>query len=332
MDQKDGSNHDLSLTAGPDGIKAGLTTSLLRYFFPELASKGIVLEAMADSIGSKIREGAPLDAEERLFVASMVSKDAKRHFRQLKAIQAAQDVSEEVLKMLPPGDPSSSFKTPGTFFERWREDVGLVTEGDVREIYSRVLAAEAGRPGTFSLSTLGVLRDLDPEVAISFNGALEFIVNAGFIVFEPTRRTSIGDYYDQCGFTHLKRLSLEDAGLLNLSQSSLGGGSQGGTLGDDKFLLLKYGTWLLLCRKRLEPPRLPVVVLAKAGEQLSRIVQKSARGDFISALGKYLRDTQPDVALSWAWASHAKVRGEQVNISDLQFLSWDVDPKDVPER
>lgn len=303
VDEEDESG--FAVEASTTGVKARVGRGFLNLVFPERAMRQQIDEAWADRISAKIRSGDSLDAEERLIDAAARSGEARKILRQYKTAQAADAVADEVAKLLPAGASGQDAKTSGTFWERLREDVGLTTDEGIRDIYARILAGETRRPGTFSLATLGVLRELDQGDAELFLAATRFVLDGAVIPIDgQIGNGEIGSYLNRAGFTQEVRLRLADARLLNLESSILAGRR---TQAGQYRRHFRFGPWVIAVEGRNPEGGLPATSLTRAARELVRIAHQPPDPGLIAAIGAYGRGAMvmPDLPTRSAVVMHS---------------------------
>lgn len=131
-------------------------------------------EAMAESIARKLAESVSFSEAEKFFFVRLYEREIKKQTNR----QAVREQAEKLL----PGLEKDFAKLPaiedGKTSERWvnrfEEDCASASEEEVRNLYARIAAGEHIRPGSFSLKTLAVVRELEPTTAELFERILPF--------------------------------------------------------------------------------------------------------------------------------------------------------------
>ena len=189
--QDDDPKPGFAISASADGVKAeaseGALDRLFRFFAPNRFAKGIaagaratadatVLKAQAERVAELLAGDVtprPIDA---VLLQEFLGRQLERSANGNAALAATADLLAHGFqvdrKELPPGDASPGAERAEThpdWFRRWLREAEDITEGPIRDYYSRLLAGELMVPGTFSLKTLSVLRDLDGLVARLFD-------------------------------------------------------------------------------------------------------------------------------------------------------------------
>lgn len=159
------------------------------------------------------------------------------------------------------------------FFDKCR----IVSDGEMQQLWSKVLAGEANAPGTFSKRTVNFIASLDKEDAILFSKFCGFGWMFGdrltALIFD-----SDAPIYAGAGI-HFESLShLDDIGLISFNSITT---FQQTRLGK-RLLLYYYGAFVLLELPDDQNNRLNLghVLLTKAGQQLARISGSTPVADF----------------------------------------------------
>ena len=86
-----------------------------------------------------------------------------------------------------------------------------VSSDDMQFIWSKILAGEIVKPGSFSLRTLETIRNISSYEARIFEKALPFIISSGAAHFIPTCLTT----FEKFGLSYGHIIQLEECGLIN---------------------------------------------------------------------------------------------------------------------
>ena len=153
----------LGLEVRPDGsVSADAQGSAPQQFLTRAASL-LMPERTARSLAlEKVGRGDPLTEIEEKLLAPMLARYALKTARLDVKVAKAQKVLPivaEGIKALPPPKRTQS----SDWFEHFRSFSGDVADPEMEDIWARILAGEYVRPGTYSIRTLAVLRDLDRE-------------------------------------------------------------------------------------------------------------------------------------------------------------------------
>lgn len=211
------------ITISKDGVSLPVGF-LTRTFFPERVARAETIQALAASAARKIAEGVDPSQEERdvhEYVMAPVFRKAERTARIVK--RAEEIVATKTPPLLTTGEttesspPAENCRADEQWGERFLDYTGYVADADGEELWARVLARQAQRPGSFSLKTLSVLRDVSSESARLFTKLLEVSTGTWVPHWSDFRRE-----YEANGITYTTFLALDELGLVNLHPSAFG--------------------------------------------------------------------------------------------------------------
>ncbi len=149
------------------------------------------------------------------------------------------------------------------FFDKSR----IVSDGDMQELWSRVLAGEANAPGAFAKRTVNLLADLDKVDAQLFTNLCGFGWQIGDVV--PLVFDVQGELYNRSGINFNTLAHLESLGLIQFGELT---GFQ--RLKFQKITtVLYYGRPTSLTFPHEKDNALPIgqVLLTRAGQQLAPV-------------------------------------------------------------
>ena len=149
------------------------------------------------------------------------------------------------------------------FFDKSR----IVSDGEMQQLWSRVLAGEANTPGAFAKRTVNLLADLDKSDAVLFTRLCGFGWVIGDVV--PLVFDVQGDIYNQHGINFGSLAHLESLGLVQFN--NLGGFRR---LKLPKAITVAYYgrlTNLTLTADIDNELQLGNVLFTRAGQQLTRV-------------------------------------------------------------
>jgi hypothetical protein len=149
------------------------------------------------------------------------------------------------------------------FFDKSR----IVSDDDMQNIWARVLAGEANRPGSYSKRTVNLLGDLDKSDAELFVKLCAFAWHLGLII--PLVFETEDDIYEKNGITFSALTHLESIGLVRF-ENLTGFRSKGLP---KTFSVFYYGSPLQLEMPKDSNNELNIgkVLLTKAGQELASI-------------------------------------------------------------
>lgn len=126
-------------------------------------------------------------------------------------LSIAQKADEEYSKM-PHDDPTAAYDFD--WFMRFYEAVGNVSDEEMQRIWAKILAGEVNRPGSFSLETLDVVRNLSKQDAELFTKICKHCIQSSP---QKLYLPSYDNYLEKCGITYSEILRLDEIGLVNSS-------------------------------------------------------------------------------------------------------------------
>ncbi|MBB4845407.1 hypothetical protein HNP55_003957 [Paucibacter oligotrophus] len=177
--------------------------------------------------------------------------------------------------------------------EDWRRKFFLhaenVCEADMQFLWGKVLAGEIATPGSFSVRTLDVLRNLSKHEAETFRRACTCAMQDGWIALPGhDMNTALVPH----GITYTDILTLRDAGLLadgdNLHKNF---SAQGLVPEPSKLQLVLFNnqTLIQVSGPPLQHLRISSLIFTTAGRELQRLIEPLPNEHYFKALGAYLR-------------------------------------------
>ncbi len=111
--------------------------------------------------------------------------------------------------------PHGSEKTKYDFdwFVRFYEAVGSISNVKMQEIWAHILAGEVDHPGSFSLRTIEILKNIGKKDAELFEKVCSCTIHSGNHDIVP----NYDDYLATCGITYSEIMRLDELGLVNSS-------------------------------------------------------------------------------------------------------------------
>ena len=126
-------------------------------------------------------------------------------------LSIAQKADEEYSKM-PHEDSTATYDFD--WFMRFYEAVGNVSDEEMQRVWAKLLAEEVNRPGSFSLETLDVVRNLSKQDAELFTKICKHCIQSSNQGLYLPR---YDNYLEKCGITYSEILRLDEIGLVNSS-------------------------------------------------------------------------------------------------------------------
>lgn len=188
---------------------------VLASLFPTTALRSKTRQAVSGHIFGKLNAGQTLDEADLEYLDTLLKPAEAKWIRQKAICERAAKILEEspARLVLPPrrADKHNENDLPD---DDWRTkfwgDAGLVSHETLREIYARILVAEATKPGSCSMRTLKAIRYLDPKTAKLFAKLIPLAYSFHWIPMESK-------LLEKHGIQHASLLEPNDAELLNLT-------------------------------------------------------------------------------------------------------------------
>jgi Protein of unknown function (DUF2806) len=283
---------------------------VLARLFPGRAARSRATTTVAAIVLEKLRRGEPLSQADLKYAEARFGEDEAKWIRRnqiaaraLAALKARTQTNSAQLAPAGAGEESKGTEekteTSADWVLKFWADAELVSDQTVQEIYARILASEALRPGMCSLRTLRVLRYLDRETAEAFGK----LTHAVFGTWVPRHR----ELKEIFGIHHDMLLDLDDAGLIesdaNLSKVMPRNRS-----------LIAYGA-LALRLENCKGLRYPTFPLTRAGIELVRVAQIERDPDKLFLIARWLQAKKPDCRATWADLPYPDWRGPSDKLS-----------------
>ena len=150
----------------------------------------------------------------------------------------------------------------------------------VRQLWARVLAGEIRRTGSFSLSSLRLLSELDQRMATTFQNEVKYRVRNDYIL-KPKIEEMKGARLESLSF-------MEEVGLLQ-SIDAIGGVARKISPGSDGKGTLRENNLLLLMEMR-RPVELSIIPLTRIGREIATILPPADPLMVLERVGEAIRD------------------------------------------
>lgn len=247
-------------------------------------------EAEADVIKRDIALAASLA---RVSDISNTSPDLAERARQrllLREVEGQQNL-ESVVEHAYAALPPTVSKDP--IDETWRrkffQEAESICDEDMQLLWGKILAGEISSPGSFSLRTLSVLRELSAQEAEMFRSACSIAMSDGLIAIPGD---DLNSALIPFGINYGNLMSMRDAGLLT------SGDTLNRTHKSSLFVGPELPTFTFLSNNGVSiqlniPPagqvQYPVVVFTSAGRELQRLMRNEPNETYLRALGDFWR-------------------------------------------
>lgn len=221
-------------------------------------------------------------------VAARVQYKEQREQQNVEAVcaNAAEELQKETT--VPDGKPEPEWVS------RFFDISSGITSEELQYIWGRILAGEIKRPGSFSLRTLDVLRNLSRREAENFVQLGNYILRSGekFFFIDPKAYIFTKDG----GLTFLDILALKDAGLI--FETDLEFSFNPVSAGEMTYLI--YGPLILMFEREKDTPKLgsSVGLLTRVGIELLQLLTVQPDMEYVHFVGK--RFATDGVKFTWA--------------------------------
>ena len=241
-----------------------------------------------------------------LRVAARIQYKEQREQQNVEAVcaNAAEELQKETT--VPDGKPEPEW------IARFFDISSGITSEELQYLWGRILAGEIKRPGSFSLRTLDVLRNLSRKEAENFVKLGNYILRSGEKAFYIDPKAYIFTKDD--GLTFLDILALKDAGLifetdLEFSFNALGAGVSSNFV---------YSPLILMFEREKDTPKLAsgVGLLTRVGIELLQLLSVQPDMEYVQFVGK--RFTADGV--KFAWAPILGTNGNQIHFGAKTYV------------
>ena len=160
-----------------------------------------------------------------------------------------------------------------------------ISSQEMQFIWSKILAGEIKKPGSFSLRTLDVIRNLSQSEAIAFEKIVPFIVNNGPIYFILKNLK----YKEKYKIQHTDFLTLDACGLIALNNSTVYSPKIGKSFQE----YIANDSYIVLARSTSEQEitiTTEIYPLTKVGQELYSILDHPVDEQIMKDLAKSIYD------------------------------------------
>lgn len=174
----------------------------------------IITDAMRNNTDIPIKYANSVVSLDASDVNELASRTAMRLGNQeLKKQQNIENVILKTKKELELVDEVSEAPVEPDWATRFMNSIEDVSNNEMQEVWSKILAGEIKRPKSFSLRTLECVKNLSPEEANLFQMLSQYFVSvSNEKVFLPREKDLLAKY----GITYDQIIKLGDCGLINI--------------------------------------------------------------------------------------------------------------------
>lgn len=202
-----------------------------------------------------------------------------------------------------------------TRFFNYAEDI---SNEEMQNLWGRILAGEVKRPGTYSLRTLELLRNLTKNDAQTFTQAANFVISSHqspFIL--KSDEAKLGTY----GFNFEQKLLLLELGILQPQEMIT---RNLYPMDKDVDILFEYGHYLIKATKKANTPEvnIPILRFSKTGEELLRLLVPKVNIDYLNDFMNFLQKQNLEIEYGFILSKN----GTEINVTQ-PWLKYDGDIK-----
>lgn len=280
-----------------------------------------IAQALADSrklLGhSNYEDGkvsilTPKDAAEQFPALPDRTASREKH-QELKRQQNVESVAANAAEELKDDTVVPDKRPDPDWVNRFFEIAAGVSTDQMQYLWGKILAGEIRAPGSFSLRTLDVLRNVSKEEAENFVKLVHYVFRAESKVFYIDPEAYI--FKKDGALRFLDILALKDAGLIfeNDLHFSFNASKAGSTSH------LVYGPLIVSFEREKDTPAVgsQVGVLTKVGMELLPLVTVEPDMDYLGLAAKRFRADGVKVA----WAPIQKIEGDRIQFGAKTYLS-----------
>ena len=189
-----------------------ISNALGRHFDPSQTARMALAEAEANRIRTMS------EAETEIEVNALRSRAAARFINEEMTNQA--NIESVVQKAIPHlNDNTAPEDIEDDWITNHLDRCRIVSDGEMQEIWARILAGQANNPGSFSRKTVNLMADLDKRDAELFMNLCRFRWGVNHEV-RPLVFDVRHDIYNRCGINFASLRQLEALGLAHFDDLS----------------------------------------------------------------------------------------------------------------
>ena len=213
-------------------------------------------------------------------------------FRESKRQMNVENINKVATGQFSPDDTVTSDHVNDDWLSRFYNIVEDISDTAMQGLWGRILAAEVVQPGTFSLRTLEILKNMSQREASVFIrfAALALQAGATSFVINPDNSEFLTREYN---ISFNDRMILEEAGLINSNDLFY-------TLRGHGKTPFEFGKLILLVERGNNCPEqsVPVLAFTKAGAELRKLIKQPLDIKYFNRFARLFADN--DVRVSYA--------------------------------
>ncbi len=192
-----------------------------------------------------------------------------------------ENIADKAYDLLKDQQPQSDETVSQDWMTRFINNAQDVSDEDVQNLWSRILADEIVRPTSISIKTLDVIKNLSKEDAFLFEKISKHVINGQYLLRDA-------EFLSYVNITYNDILKLDDCGLINSS-----GFIHQDRESDVKFLPVAYNSSYVLFAQsdKKQKIKIPSYVLTNSGQELLAILKISTDNDSFSFCSKIIKES-----------------------------------------
>lgn len=200
--------------------------------------------------------------------------------REVEGQHNVEAIAEQAIKHL----PASVSETPVS--DDWRRKFFLeaenICDADLQLLWGKVLAGETASPGSYSVRTLGILKNVSKSEAEIFRMFCGLASDSGYVVNMGNGKLK------EFGLDYGNLLTLRDAGLLHENDNLH---RHFGEMPDSvtSSMEVNNGIFVELSAPNLRHLQIPCLPLTQAGKELRNLIAPNPCEPYLKAMAQYLR-------------------------------------------
>ncbi len=163
---------------------------------------------------------------------------------------------------------------------RFFDVVQDVSDANVQTLWAKILAGEIKQPGTFSLRTIEILRNINSQEAQIFSNKLCPLIFSSQFAIRLERKTEIPKF----GLRFVDIIRLRDAGLVSEGDNIVN--SHEDEFGERVEFQIGLDKFKLYANNKLI--EIPILLLSTAGQELIKIQEYSVNREYIEEAKEFL--------------------------------------------
>ena len=273
-----------------------------KVFGPQWQKKKADAEAYAiDTISETIRKNddmkitygaGEVSIEKKEFVRLLDNAINREIGEKVKQQQNLEAVLAHMLEELKDIKNISDEPVDEDFIDRLVENAKRANKKEMRFIWSKILAQEVVEPGSFSLRTLEVVRNLNQEEAKIFQRVAAIVLKRGKHYFLPAKQELTNKY----GVNFETFLAMEECGLLQSYEAlplnfNIGANDKIGLESNEQVIVIANGS---VVNRLLS---VEAYKFTQAGQELLNILIPYSETKFVFEYASFLRNSNPNMKI-----------------------------------